>query len=251
MKRVVIDFLFVLMIMLAVLSIGFIPETNSRETYVEGNLLSVTDNEGKKYSIMTDLQTDPRAVKREEAVEESKGDFKVVEEVIIDVSEDAKKESKTKKVSKANKNIKASPQSSTGGKVGDIGRLSIPSVGYAAAVYNCSGASYNYSQRVTDAKDSASYITCAGSRTAYIGDHNTDGFANMKSSVPGTTLAYITRPDGTVDTYMCMAKYGNGRYEGTVFDDRGVEIFASGYDIAMVTCNSSYVSVTITYWNKI
>ena len=61
MKRVVIDFLFVLMIMLAVLSIGFIPETNSRETYVEGNLLSVTDNEGKKYSIMTDLQTDPRA----------------------------------------------------------------------------------------------------------------------------------------------------------------------------------------------
>ena len=239
MKRVI-NFLFVLTIILFMICVKNIPQTSSKETNVKGDLLSVTDNEGREYSLITNFKKDVK-IYEEEPVEEKKEDYKVVEEVIVDVNNKAQ----TKKKSSGN----TSTQNT--GKVGDIGRLSIPSVGYSAAVYNCSGSSYARSQAVTDAKDSASWITCAGSRTAYIGDHNTDGFANMKRSVPGSTVAYITRPDGGIDTYMCVAKYGNGTYTGTIYDDRGVEIFASGCDLAMVTCNSSYVSVTITYWNKI
>lgn len=239
MKRVN-NFLFVLTIMLLVVTVRNIPQTSSKETNVKGNLLSVTDNEGRDYSLITNFKKDVQIYEKT-AIEENKNDYKVIEEVIVDVNNKTKSKKKTSS---------PTPTPNTG-KVGDIGRLSIPSVGYSAAVYNCSGSSYAHSQGVTDAKDSASYITCAGSRTAYIGDHNTDGFANMKKSVPGSTLAYITRPDGSVDTYMCVSKYGNGTYAGTIYDDRGVEIFASGCDLAMVTCNQSYVSVTITYWNKI
>lgn len=199
--RRVINFLFVLMIILFYFNLSYIPKTNSAELLAEEN--------------------------REE--------YKVVEETIVNKIEEEQK----------------IVEDADGKKIGDVGRLYIPSVGYQAAVYNCSNKSYNYKQRITDNKDSASYITCRGKKTAYIGDHNTDGFENMKKSIPEETYAYICKDDGTVDKYVCMEKHSKGRYTGTVYDENDVEIFNSGYDIAMVTCNGSYLSVTITYWNKI
>ena len=177
----------------------------------------------------------PKTNSAELIAEEMQDEYKVVEETIVNkLDEDQKMVEEVE-----------------GKKIGDIGRLYIPSVGYQAAVYNCSGKDYYYKQRITDNKDSASYITVRGKKTAYIGDHNTDGFENMKKSIPDTTYAYIFKDDGTVDTYVCMEKHTRGRYTGTVYDENGTEIFNSNYDIAMVTCNGSYLSVTITYWNKI
>ena len=184
---------------------------------------------------LINLRYVPKTNSAEIIIEEKKEDYKVVEETILN------------KLEKDQEMV----EEIEGKKIGDVGRLYIPSVGYQAAVYNCSNKDYYYKQRITDNKDSASYITCKGKKTAYIGDHNTDGFENMKKSIPEETYAYIYKEDGTYDTYLCMEKHSRGRYTGTVYDENGVEIFNSNYDIAMVTCNENYHSVTITYWKKI
>lgn len=134
--------------------------------------------------------------------------------------------------------------------LGNIGRLEIPAVGYSAALNN-GLVNTAYAQTIVDAYDSACYIGYNG-YTAYIGDHYYQGFANMKNSVPGSTIAYIYETDGSVSTYMCVAKYYNCVKSGYVYDENGTNIYFSGYDLAMVTCNdSTSKSVTVTYWNKI
>ncbi|MBO5477996.1 MAG: hypothetical protein J6A15_09650 [Clostridia bacterium] len=134
--------------------------------------------------------------------------------------------------------------------LGNIGRLEIPTVGYSAALNN-GLVDTAYAQIVVDAYDSACYIGYNG-YTTYIGDHYYQGFANMKNSVPGSTFAYIYETDGSVTTYICVAKYYNCVKSGYVYDENGINIYFSGYDLAMVTCNdSTSTSVTVTYWNKI
>jgi len=133
---------------------------------------------------------------------------------------------------------------------GNIGRLEIPTVGYSAALNN-GLVNTAYAQTVVDAYDSACYIDYNG-YTTYIGDHYYQGFANMKNSVPGSTLAYIYRPDGSVATYICVSKQYNCVKSGYIYDENGTNIYFSGYDLAMVTCNdSTSKSVTVTYWNLI
>lgn len=136
-------------------------------------------------------------------------------------------------------------------KLGDIGRLVIPTVNYSAALYNGLLGSSAYSQGIVDATDSACYINCYG-YTIYIGDHNYQGFENMKNSIPNVTKAYIYELDGSVTTYTCVAKHFNStRINGEIYDENRINTFDSGYDIAMVTCNDAWgYSVTVTYWNK-
>ena len=134
--------------------------------------------------------------------------------------------------------------------LGDIGRLSIPAVGYTAALYNGLPRGSAGAQQIVNAVDSACYVNY-GFGTTYIGDHNYQGFENMKSSVPGVTRAYITWTDGSTSTYVCMSvQYNcikNGAY---IYDEGGNSIYTSGYSIAMVTCNYNSSTVTVSYWNR-
>lgn len=136
------------------------------------------------------------------------------------------------------------------GNLGNIGRLIIPQVNLSVALNESLLQTAEDAQRIVNAYDSACFVSYTG-WTTYIGDHFYDGFVNMKSSIPGVTKAYIYGVDGSISTYRCVAKYYNGVNKGRIYDDNGTDIYLSGYDIAMVTCNGYNSStVTITYWNK-
>lgn len=142
--------------------------------------------------------------------------------------------------------------SSNTGRLGNKGRLVIPTVNYSAALYDGLLGSSAYAQSLVDAQDSACYISCY-SYTTYIGDHNYQGFENMKNSIPGVTKAYVYETDGSVSTYICVAKHMNSKkINGEIYDENNINTFDSGYDIAMVTCNNAWGTlVTVTYWNQI
>lgn len=136
------------------------------------------------------------------------------------------------------------------GKVGNVGRLIIPQVNVSVALYKSILETAEDAQNIVNAYDSACYVSYTG-WTTYIGDHFFDGFVNMKNSIPGVTNAYIYWTDGTVSKYRCVSKHYNGVNRGNIYDDNGTDIYLSGYDIAMVTCNGyNSNTVTITYWNK-
>lgn len=140
------------------------------------------------------------------------------------------------------------------GRLGDVGRLMIPDVGYSVALFDGSGMGEAYAQSLVDGWDSADYESNVG-QSRYIADHNTDGFESMKSSVPGSTLAYIYWTDGSCTTYKCAAIHHNAlwRYNGgDSVDENGVPITKAGYDLVMQTCNSDDGSIiTVSYWNKL
>lgn len=140
------------------------------------------------------------------------------------------------------------------GKPGDEGRLMIPDVGYSVALFNGSGMGEAYAQSLVDGWDSADY-ECNVGQSEYIADHNTDGFESMKSSVPGSTLAYIYWTDGSCTTYKCVAIHHNAKWRyngGDSVDENGVPITKAGYDLVMQTCNSDDGSIiTVSYWNKL
>lgn len=148
-------------------------------------------------------------------------------------------------------NVQYTSSNSSQSSTGNIGRISIPAVGYSAALNNGRVGTTADAQVITDAYDSACYIGYNG-YTAYIGDHYFQGFVNMKNSVPGVTEAYIYWADGSVSTYICVEKQYNCVKNGYIYDENGTNIYYSGYDLAMVTCNdATSISVTVTYWNKI
>ncbi len=134
--------------------------------------------------------------------------------------------------------------------LGDIGRVSIPSVNYSAALYDGLVGDDIEAQKIVDNVDSACYVDI-GYDTIYIGDHNYQGFENMKNSIPGVTMAYITWADGTTSTFICMSVQYNCTKRGAyVYDEADTNIYLSKYDLAMVTCNYNSSNVTVSYWNK-
>ena len=142
-------------------------------------------------------------------------------------------------------------QSSAPANLGDIGRLVIPTVGYSAALYDGISRGSAGAQQVVNNIDSAVWINIGYGSTVYIGDHNYQGFENMKSSIPGVTRAYITWADGTTSSYICMSVQYNCRKTSTkIYDEAGTDIYLSGYSIAMCTCNYGSSTVTVSYWNK-
>lgn len=133
---------------------------------------------------------------------------------------------------------------------GKKGRLVIPTVNISVALYESLLYTKEDTQSIVDAYDSACYIGYPR-LTAYIGDHYFQGFENIKGSVPGVTEAYIYWEDGSMSTYVCIEKHANGVNMGRIYDNNGKDLYYSGYDIAIVTCNANVPkSVTITYWNK-
>ena len=134
---------------------------------------------------------------------------------------------------------------------GKKGRLVVPAVNISVALYESLLCTTEDAQSIVDAYDSACYVGYPG-LTTYIGDHYFQGFENIKSSVPGVTEAYIYWEDGSVSTYLCAEKHENGVNMGRIYDNNGKDLYYSGYDIALVTCNANVSkSVTITYWKRI
>ena len=135
--------------------------------------------------------------------------------------------------------------------LGDIGRLEIPTVGYSAALYDGIPRGSAGSQQIVNNIDSAVWINIGYGATTYIGDHNYQGFENMKNSIPGVTRAYITWADGTTSSYVCVSvQYNCTKTRTCIYDESGTDIYLSGYSIAMCTCNYNSSTVTVSYWNK-
>ena len=143
------------------------------------------------------------------------------------------------------------PPETTTVKYGSAGRLSIPDIGYSAALYDCSDADMYTKQIAVNNEDSACYI--AFMDTAYIGDHGYQGFLSIKNAVPGVTVAVITQQDGRTEKYLCCKVDRNGTYKSSEsYGSDGVELWSSGYDLFMVTCNTYTTdSITVAYWNRI
>ena len=147
--------------------------------------------------------------------------------------------------------VETTSQYSVPTNLGDIGRLAIPTVGYSAALYDGMPRGSAGTQQIVINIDSAVWINIGEGATVYIGDHNYQGFENMKSSIPGVTRAYITWADGTTSTYVCVSvQYNCTKTRTCIYDESGTDIYLSGYSLAMSTCNYGNSTVTVSYWNK-
>ncbi len=184
------------------------------------------------------------------------GEYKVsgIDEIQIEYEEEQKYETNTYYQIADNKVLSVTYDSNAtpglDGRLGNIGRLIIPQINISVALNESVLETTEDAQRIVNAYDSACYVSYPG-WTTYIGDHFFDGFINIKNAIPGVTKAYIYWNDGTISTYKCMSKYFNGVNKGRIYDDNGTDMYLSGYDIAMVTCNGYNSStVTVTYWNK-
>ena len=84
------------------------------------------------------------------------------------------------------------------GRPGTAGRLFIPSLGVDVALYYARLDAD--AQEITDAHDSAAYIT--ETPEVLIADHWNQGFEAINGCVPGETIAYIKNGDG-MTAYIC------------------------------------------------
>ena len=125
---------------------------------------------------------------------------------------------------------------------GMIGRLYIPSVGVSVALYN------SFSQGTVDAGDSAATYR---SVNMVIADHKHQGFSKMKSSVPGSTIAYINNGN-TVQAYMCVEKNNGRNNETSLVDCNGASLYTKcPGGLVMYTCNAHWSDITYSCWNPI
>lgn len=107
-----------------------------------------------------------------------------------------------------------------------IGRLRIPDVGINVALI-----AENTTEAV-DAPDSAAfYLNYTNSYT--IADHSNQNFVGIASCIPGSTIAYIDTPNGTL-TYVCTGVQ-RGTNDGWYFWNPDGTLFEYG-DLFMYTC---------------
>lgn len=135
---------------------------------------------------------------------------------------------------------------------GNIGRLTIPSVGLSVAIFHTTIFDASQSQPIVDREDSAAYmpdaVRCYGQ--IVIADHVHQGFSLIKLAIPGTTYAHVDF--GTyVDTYICTNKFIGKNTGNDLVDLNGVSVEGKNSGgICMYTCNSDD-TITITYWQPV
>lgn len=133
-------------------------------------------------------------------------------------------------------------------KRGSCGRLFIPGVGVDVAIFDATLYDAKQSQPIVDAEDSAAYMTDGVPWWGFpiVADHVHQGFAAIKKSVAGETVAYMHFGD-RVEAYMCTRVF-RGYNEGTLTDLDGNPIKGTNPGgLCMYTCNSDG-SITITFW---
>lgn len=134
-------------------------------------------------------------------------------------------------------------------KNGMIGRLYIPDVSVNVALFDTNNLSAKDRQYVVDLPDSAA-VFCLGSQRV-IGDHDLQGFQNIRDAIENKTVAYIQKGSYT-DTYICT-EIGDGHNVGTTITDKNnlpIEE-RNDADIIMYTCNGCWQNITYTIWEKV
>lgn len=143
------------------------------------------------------------------------------------------------------------------GRLGDAGRLYIPSVGLSVALYQARFDD-GYNQYITDAQDAAVYFprACIASDGSYnndpmIADHRHQGFDAIKSVTPGYTRAYIYDGNGNLSVYLCNNLFTGHNTGWGITDEYGNNAECMGNDLLTYTCNDHWTNVTIATWTCI
>lgn len=135
---------------------------------------------------------------------------------------------------------------------GNIGRLTIPSVGVNVALFNASIYDVGHSQGIVDRSDSAAYLYDADDYYGFdmIADHVHQGFNAIKWVTTGSTMAYIDYGTYT-ESYICTDMFiGYNGYGGRtgMFDANGSDVAGrNDGGLCLYTCNSDG-TITITFW---
>lgn len=132
---------------------------------------------------------------------------------------------------------------------GMIGSLYIPDVSVNVALFNTSNLSAKERQHVVDLPDSAAVFYLGPQ--CVIGDHDLQGFQNIRDVIENKTAAYIQKGSYT-DTYICT-EIGDGHNTGTTITDKNnlpIEE-RNDADIIMYTCNGCWQNITYTIWEQV
>lgn len=135
---------------------------------------------------------------------------------------------------------------------GDVGRLYIPSRGVDVAVNFRDYFSYSFDtmQNVVDDTDSALMTNYRGGYP-YIADHDYQGFVGIRDCQIGD-MAYIRRPDGSIDMYECFLSCDgtNSETDLCAYDGRNASSIPCDF-YAYTCCEGSWRNIRMAYFRKI
>lgn len=116
------------------------------------------------------------------------------------------------------------------------------------AVFETCNLSAKERQYVVDLPDSAAEFYLG--EQCIIGDHNLQGFQNIRNVLPNKTVAFIQKGDYT-EFYLCT-EIGNGHNTGNTITDSGNVSVEERNDanIIMYTCDGCWQNVIYTVWKK-
>ena len=134
-------------------------------------------------------------------------------------------------------------------RTGMIGRLYIPEDGICVAVFDTRIFNGTNRQLVVDAEDSAALFYL--NKQCTIGDHDMQGFENIRKSVAGKTIAYIQKGSYT-DAYLCI-ETGEGHNTGSTITDQSGKSVKERNDASMhlYTCHGNWQDISYTVWTQI
>lgn len=130
-----------------------------------------------------------------------------------------------------------------------IGRLYIPEVSINVALFDTSEITAKERQYVVDLPDSAAVFYLGAQ--CVIGDHDLQGFQNIRDVIQDQTVAYIQKGNYT-DVYICT-EIGGGCNTGKTIIDKNGDVIESrnDADLIMYTCNGNWQNITYTVWKEI
>ena len=140
----------------------------------------------------------------------------------------------------------------SGGAMGNYGRLYIPDVGYSARLeYTYGGKASTDATEAWDMAFYSDYWTYSVG-TWLLGDHNYQGFRAMRYSVPGSTKAYILRPDGTYEVYLCTSVFHAHKDHDIFTYDDGTGVWYNE-GILMYTCDDvgAPYNIWVSHWTRV
>lgn len=129
---------------------------------------------------------------------------------------------------------------------GTHGSISIPEVGYVMPLDDLDDA--ETAQATIDKKDRAGFIRYY--LQDWIADHNYNGFHLMGGAIPNETKAYISYPDGTVETYLCTDNF-IGKNTGTAITTEAGTPINDPDRLGMFTCTFNCERIRVTLWKRI
>ena len=136
-----------------------------------------------------------------------------------------------------------------------MGWLEIPDISISVRLYDASDLDDDARQAVTDAEDAAAWIDESDKSEILqplVADHTEQGFVRLEKAVPGQTLAFVQKADGTSRLYRCLRNI-MGRNDGTeLTDGDGQKIMQENLDgFTTYTCLEDWEHVRIVEWEPV